>query len=77
MVRIFQADQNVQAVLAQRLGQELHGIAHLGGLPGQVITRDVFVFQRQLDPIGSDHAHGHGEAVHRDLLQRGVLIERR
>ncbi|MNI86807.1 hypothetical protein D3C73_1439340 [compost metagenome] len=69
MLRIFQADQNVQAIFAQRFGQELHGIADLGRLTGQVVTSDVFVFQGQLDPVGRDHAHRHGEVVHRNFLQ--------
>ena len=65
----------MQAVFTQGLGQKLHGITHLGGFAGQVITGDVFVFQGQLHALGRQHAHGHREVMHRDFLHVLVFIE--
>ncbi|MNW17018.1 hypothetical protein D3C71_2160650 [compost metagenome] len=67
----------MQAVLTQRPGQKLNRVTHTGRFTGQVVASDVFVFKGQLDPIGGEHAHRHGEAVHRDFLQGFVFIERR
>ncbi len=71
---VFQADQNMQTVLAQRLGQEFDLVTDLSRLARMVIKRHVLVLDGQLVPSRRQHAHRHGKAVYRDLLQIDVVV---
>ncbi|MNJ56781.1 hypothetical protein D3C77_523450 [compost metagenome] len=75
MLRMPEADQDVQAVLAHRLAEELHAVAHVRAFTLQVVARHVFVLQGQAHPPGSQHAHRHRKVAHRHLLQTPVIVE--
>ena len=51
MLRVLQADQDMQAVFAQRCGQKLHRIAHPHRLARQVIARHILILHGQPHPL--------------------------
>ncbi|MNH46630.1 hypothetical protein D3C79_1094970 [compost metagenome] len=75
MLRVLQADQDMQGVLCQRRFHQHHPIAHFRQLALQVVTGHVLVFHRQAHPPRRQHAYRRGKVAHRHLVQAGVAVE--
>ncbi|MNI72544.1 hypothetical protein D3C73_1284930 [compost metagenome] len=75
MLRMLEAHQDMQGVLAQRGFDQHYPITHLLGFALQVVARHELIFHCQIHPPCRQHAHGGGKVAYRHLVQAGVAIE--